>query len=390
MANTKISALGAGAVAAAAVLAGVTAGGVTSKFTLSDIATGVHGPLRPYGEGTFAWSAGAATADLSAHKDYRATNTLSSASNTLTGSNAATGMEGSFTVKQDATGSRVLVLDITGATLIDDDDSDTADVDIATAANAESTVWYQCYTAPGGSTLTCRYGSSPSSATLTADIANALKSATTTVSVSAATAPSSGQALVATSSTAATWQTISSANYWDTLRVLEPLRANALGDFVLTSARTYAVYIGYFSSTKVIKYVEFVFNTNGAGTQTAEVALASSPLAPNKTAQTLTKLSADGTLDDLTTGATDVKRNTTALNSGSGYTVAAGTHVWALIRTAMGTTQPRLIGSNLSWGHGYCMTADAVGALTSMTTASFSPATGSGTVECPYLVLTMD
>ena len=42
---------------------------------------------------------------------------------------------------------------------------------------------------------------------LTAGITNALKSATTTVDVSAATAPSSGQALVATSSTTATWQT---------------------------------------------------------------------------------------------------------------------------------------------------------------------------------------
>jgi len=43
---------------------------------------------------------------------------------------------------------------------------------------------------------------------LTAGISNGLKSATTTVSVSAATAPSSGQVLTATSSTAATWQSV--------------------------------------------------------------------------------------------------------------------------------------------------------------------------------------
>jgi hypothetical protein len=42
---------------------------------------------------------------------------------------------------------------------------------------------------------------------------NALNSATTVVSVSAATAPSSGQVLTATSSTAATWQTPSSTGY---------------------------------------------------------------------------------------------------------------------------------------------------------------------------------
>ena len=44
----------------------------------------------------------------------------------------------------------------------------------------------------------------------TSGYAEALKSATTTVTVSAATAPSSGQVLTATSSTAATWQTPSS------------------------------------------------------------------------------------------------------------------------------------------------------------------------------------
>lgn len=43
---------------------------------------------------------------------------------------------------------------------------------------------------------------------LTAGVSNGLKSATTTVSVSAATAPSSGQVLTATSSTAATWQSV--------------------------------------------------------------------------------------------------------------------------------------------------------------------------------------
>ncbi len=42
---------------------------------------------------------------------------------------------------------------------------------------------------------------------LTSGITNALKSATTTVDVSAATAPTNGQALTATSSTTATWQT---------------------------------------------------------------------------------------------------------------------------------------------------------------------------------------
>lgn len=56
----------------------------------------------------------------------------------------------------------------------------------------------------------------------TSGYAEALKSATTTVSVSAATAPSSGQVLTATSSTAATWQTPSSGGT-KTFHVFTPL-----------------------------------------------------------------------------------------------------------------------------------------------------------------------
>ena len=58
---------------------------------------------------------------------------------------------------------------------------------------------------PSGGTLTnCTF---PTLNQNTSGYAEALKSATTTVSVSAATAPSSGQVLTATSGTAATWQT---------------------------------------------------------------------------------------------------------------------------------------------------------------------------------------
>jgi len=56
----------------------------------------------------------------------------------------------------------------------------------------------------------------------TSGYAEALKSATTTVSVSAATAPSSGQVLTATSSTAATWQTPSGGAGTDTFLVRDP------------------------------------------------------------------------------------------------------------------------------------------------------------------------
>ena len=58
----------------------------------------------------------------------------------------------------------------------------------------------------------------------TSGYAEALKSATTTVSVSAATAPTSGQVLTATSGAAATWQTPSGGAGTDTFLVRSPLQ----------------------------------------------------------------------------------------------------------------------------------------------------------------------
>lgn len=72
---------------------------------------------------------------------------------------------------------------------------------------------------------------------LTSGITNGLKSATTTVSVSAATAPTSWQALVATSSTTATWQSPDRA-YWDF--------AIKLGsDFTVTNSSTLTDVTGF-------------------------------------------------------------------------------------------------------------------------------------------------
>lgn len=65
--------------------------------------------------------------------------------------------------------------------------------------------------------------------------ASALKSATTTVSVSAATAPTSGQALVATSTTTATWQ---NSGYWD-------FYIKLWSDFTVTNSSTLTDVTGF-------------------------------------------------------------------------------------------------------------------------------------------------
>lgn len=73
---------------------------------------------------------------------------------------------------------------------------------------------------------------------LTSGITNALKSATTTVSVSSATAPSSGQVLTATSSTAATWQTLSGLP----TQVTGSMSAVSTADFTVDFT-TYSAYL---------------------------------------------------------------------------------------------------------------------------------------------------
>jgi hypothetical protein len=78
----------------------------------------------------------------------------------------------------------------------------------------------------------------------------------------------------------------------------------------VASGTGYFIYLGRTTQDITVKYVEFYVSTAGSGAQTAEVALLSSPSAPNKANQTLTKLAATGTVDSLTS--TGVKRNTSA------------------------------------------------------------------------------
>jgi len=157
---------------------------------------------------------------------------------------------------------------------------------------------------------------------------------------------------------------------------------------ILTSGTSYFVYIGCTVKAITPKYVEFHVSTSGSGSQTAEVGLFSTPSAPNKAAQSLTKIEATGTISSVTS--TGVKRNTSAFTT----SVAAGTHLWAGIRTAMATTQPTIEGLNFDMGQGQVLVAAASGALTGagpfsgvlLGTASLHGATS----DVPDLRVTMD
>jgi hypothetical protein len=133
----------------------------------------------------------------------------------------------------------------------------------------------------------------------------------------------------------------------------------------LISNTAYFVYLGCTTKVLIVKFVEFYVNTNGSGAQTAELGLFTTTDPPNKTNQGtggIIKLTADGTLDSLTT--TGLKRNTTAFNGGNGYAVPAGTHLWAGIRTAMATTQPALGGLCMDYSQGLVLSTAAAGVLT--------------------------
>ncbi len=99
----------------------------------------------------FAWSANAATIDVSAAKNFAATNTLTGNS-TLTLSNGADGMNGVIHVKQDGTGSRTLAFTIAGRTVLKD--LNVADTNPLVTANSITEYHYYFVTIAG--TAYCR------------------------------------------------------------------------------------------------------------------------------------------------------------------------------------------------------------------------------------------
>lgn len=182
--------------------------------------------------------------------------------------------------------------------------------------------------------------------------ANLASALTTPVPVSAG---GTGQATAALARTTglglpATW------NHRTGREMLSPLTES--GTFLLIEDTAYWVYVGQVVEAVTVKHVEFVVGTGGTGAQTAEVAIASSPLAPNKANQTLTKIAADGTLSDLT--GTGIMRNTSSMAAA----VPAGTHLWAGIRTAMATNEPTLVALTRDWAHGNILVTATAGALT--------------------------
>lgn len=153
------------------------------------------------------------------------------------------------------------------------------------------------------------------------------------------------------------------------------LNGAAVGTFVTINGTAYYLYLGRIARDLTVTFAEFYVTTAGAGAQTAEIGLFSTPTPPSKAGQTLTKIVATGTVDAVT--ATGVKRNTSSF----AQLISAGTHLWAGIRFAMATTQPTCAGRAGDMSQGHVLTTTGGGALTGLSTASGTiPAIATATV----------
>ncbi len=148
----------------------------------------------------------------------------------------------------------------------------------------------------------------------------------------------------------------------------------------------YWVYIGRTAKEITVQKVIAQMGAVGLGAQTAEVAIASSSSAPNRTAQSLTVRAASGSVTDFLTGANNPKFNTTDLN----HVVPSTVHLWAGIRTAMVTTQPTLLGLIADAGTGSALITAASGVLTVGTSYTGALIASSGIAwQAPSLLVSL-
>jgi hypothetical protein len=167
-------------------------------------------------------------------------------------------------------------------------------------------------------------------------------------------------------------------------RIFRSTLPDAGTGFAFGDQTAYFVYVGRTAVTCTPKFVKGIVRSAGTGAQTAEIGIFSSPNAPNKTNQTLTKLEATGTVDSLI--GTGLVGNTSAFST----SVAAGTYLWAGIRTHLASTQPSFMGLLFDNGYGLCLSLASSGALTASSSFSGSLIAASSTAMCPDLFVTLD
>jgi hypothetical protein len=171
------------------------------------------------------------------------------------------------------------------------------------------------------------------------------------------TPPSAGMVLQATSATAAQWAQLDSA--YIRKQIIDATQCTISAANILASNTAYWYYFGFTLQSFVPAKVMVFCDTLNSGVTAAEIALATTPLEPTGSGQTLTVIQVNplGTLaDDTLVGPT------TPFTA-----VPAGVHLWGGCRTVPGGTAPVFGKSTCSLGIGEIMTTASAGVLTTKT-----------------------
>lgn len=175
------------------------------------------------------------------------------------------------------------------------------------------------------------------------------------------------------------------------LTYLEPWERTSRMNQTVNSTRTltadlaYFIYQGRTTQAATWARVYGFLTTVAAGTVASEIGLFSTPAAPNGASQTVTKLVATDTLDDLVS-ASGKKGNASAFAT----LIPAGTYLWAGIRAQYGTTQPTFTALQGDFASGGVLTTATAGALTGAGPWTGSPFGAVAGATGPALLVTLD
>lgn len=153
---------------------------------------------------------------------------------------------------------------------------------------------------------------------------------------------------------------------------MSPFRMAFGGGQLQVAQRAWAEYLGYAEDHgAVIQKLKMCITAAAAGTETHELALASSPVGPNGAGQNLTMLLVlkDANLDSFIGGSFPDYRG---WKNPQGYRVNPRTHLWGIYRPNHATTRPTIAEATSHTLIGDSLILDPANALDTYTTVAFS------------------
>ena len=134
--------------------------------------------------------------------------------------------------------------------------------------------------------------------------------------------------------------------------------------FVPSDGTGYFTYLGVVPDDLTYAQLRLYVTAIGVGVQTCEFGFFSTPLAPNRAGQTLTKIVASGSVDSMLS--TGLKTNSTPF----AVAEAAGAHLWGSARFSFTLGLPTVSAVANDMAQGCVLLAVACGALTGLTTVA--------------------